>query len=50
VRALLLWLGAAVVYITIGVFVTDFLLASVVALAYLLIVVWLLPELVRRLR
>ena len=50
VRTLLLYAGAGVVYIVVGVFNTDVLLPSVGALAYLLIAVWLVPALVRRLR
>ena len=49
-RTLLLYAGAGVVYIVVGVFNTDVLLPSVGALAYLLIAVWLVPALVRRLR
>jgi hypothetical protein len=40
---------AAAVYIVIGVFYTDFLLSFFVALAYLLLVAWLVPAGVRRL-
>jgi hypothetical protein len=40
--------GAAAIYITIGVFTTDFLLSVFVATAYLLLMVWLVPTLVRR--
>ena len=50
VRTLLLYAGAGVVYIVAGVFNTNLMLASVGALAYLLVVVWLLPALVKRLR
>jgi hypothetical protein len=50
VRTLLLYAGAGVVYIVAGIFNTNFLLPSVGALAYLLVAVWLLPALVRRLR
>ncbi len=49
-RTLALYLSAGALYVLIGVFVTDFLLASVTALAYLLVTVWLVPALVRRLR
>lgn len=49
-RELALYLVAAAIYITIGVFFLEFMLASIVALGYLLIAVWLLPEMVRRLR
>jgi hypothetical protein len=41
--------GAAAVYISIGVFYTDFLLSYFVGLAYLLLVAWLVPAGVRRL-
>jgi hypothetical protein len=47
---LLTYLGAAVVYVTVGVFVTDFLLSVFVAAAYLLVTTWLVPAAVRRLR
>jgi hypothetical protein len=47
---LLVYLAAAVVYITVGVFVNDLLLSVVVAIAYLLVAVWLVPAAVRRLR
>jgi hypothetical protein len=40
---------ASAVYITIGVFYTDFLLSFWVAMAYLLVAVWLIPAGVRRL-
>lgn len=50
IGTLALYLMAAVIYIAIGVFFTDFMLASVVALGYLLVVVWILPLVVRRLR
>lgn len=49
-RDLVLYLIAAAIYITIGVFFLEFMLASVVALGYLLIVVWILPALYRRFR
>ena len=44
---LLGYAGAAVIYITIGVWTTDFLLSVFVAAAYLLIMVWLVPTVVR---
>jgi hypothetical protein len=47
-RTLALYLVAGAIYIAIGVFFTDFLLASVVACAYLLVVVWLAPALLKR--
>lgn len=49
-RTLALYLVAAALYIAIGVLYPEFLLASVVALGYLLVVVWLVPALYRRLR
>jgi hypothetical protein len=49
-RTLLLYLVAAALYIGIGVAYPDFLLASLVALGYLLLVVWLVPALYRKLR
>jgi hypothetical protein len=49
-RDLVHYLVAAAIYIPIGVFFLEFMLASAVALGYLLIVVWLLPALYRRLR
>jgi hypothetical protein len=39
---------AALVYIAIGVAVTDFLLSVVVAMAYIVVAAWLVPMLVRR--
>ena len=45
---LLGYAGAAAVYITIGVITTDFLLSVFVAAAYLLLAVWLVPLIVRR--
>ena len=45
-----LYAGAAVSYIAIGVFVNEFVLSWVVAFAWLLLWVWVLPTLVRRLR
>jgi hypothetical protein len=47
---LLVYLGAAVLYIVFGVFYVDFMLSVVVAAAYLLVAVWLVPEAIRRLR
>jgi hypothetical protein len=40
---------AAALYVTIGVFFTDFLLSVFVGMAYLLLVAWLVPAGVRRL-
>lgn len=42
--------AAAGLYVLIGVLVLDFLLSVFVAMAYLLIVAWLLPAGLRRLR
>jgi hypothetical protein len=49
-RTLLVYLGAAVLYIIVGVFYVDFMLSVVVAAAYLVVAVWLVPEAIRRLR
>ena len=43
------YVGAAAVYVAIGVWFTDFLLSYFVGLAYLLVVAWLVPAGVRRL-
>lgn len=40
---------AAAVYVTVGVFYTDFLLSVFVGVVYLLLVAWLVPAGVRRL-
>jgi hypothetical protein len=40
--------AAAALYVAIGVTETDFLLSVFVAMAYLLLMVWLVPVLVRR--
>ena len=40
--------AAAALYIAIGVTVTDWLLSFFTATAYLLVVVWLVPTVVRR--
>jgi len=47
---LLVYLGAAVLYIAVGVFFIDFMLSVFVAAAYLLVATWLVPAAVRRLR
>lgn len=47
---LALYAGAGAVYVVIGLITQDFLLSMPIAIGYLLIVVWLLPGLVRRLR
>jgi hypothetical protein len=49
-RTFALYAGCAAVYIAIGLFVLDFVLAFVTAAAYLLITAWLLPAAIRRLR
>ena len=49
-RERLLYVGAAVSYISIGVFVTEFALSWFVCFAWLLLWVWGLPALVGRLR
>jgi hypothetical protein len=48
-RELALYLAAAVAYITLGVFVTEILRSWVVGFGFLLICVWGLPSLARRL-
>jgi hypothetical protein len=45
-----LYLVAAVVYIALGVAVPDFLWSWVEGAAFLLLAVWIVPALVRRLR
>ena len=45
---LLGYAGAAAIYITIGVLTTDFLLSVFVASAFLFLLVWLVPTIVRR--
>ncbi len=42
------YVGAGVLYVLIGVFVTDFLLSVFVGIGYLLLVAWLVPAGVRR--
>jgi len=42
------YVAAAAAYIAIGVAYTDFLFSFFVALAYLLVVAWLVPAAVRR--
>ena len=49
-RELALYLVAAAVYIGIGLYNTNFLLSWPVAAAYLLVVAWLIPAAIRRLR
>ena len=48
-RTLALYLAAAAVYITLGVFLPEVLLSWVNGGAFLLLAVWVLPALVRRL-
>ncbi len=50
VSTLALYLVAGAAYVAIGVVETDFLLSWYVGAAYLLLVVWLAPAAVRRLR
>jgi hypothetical protein len=47
---LLVYLGAAVLYILVGVLYVDFMLSVFVAVGYLLVTVWLVPAAIRRLR
>jgi hypothetical protein len=49
-KELALYLGAAVAYIALGVAVPELLLSWVEGAAFLLVAVWVLPALVRRLR
>jgi hypothetical protein len=49
-RTLGVYVVAGVIYITIGLIEIDFILASIVALAYLLIAIWLVPAAFRKLR
>lgn len=49
VRELAIYLVAAVLYIGIGLYNTNFLLSWPVAAGYLLVVAWLLPAAIRRL-
>ena len=48
-RTLVIWGLAAAVYIAIAVFYTDFMLSVVIAIGYLLLATWLIPEGIRRL-
>ena len=41
---------AAVVYVVVGAFFTGFLLSVFVAMGYLLVAVWLVPAVARRIR
>lgn len=49
-RELALYVAAGVVYLAIGVAFPNFLLAWPVGAAYLLVAVWLVPVLMRRLK
>jgi hypothetical protein len=49
-RTLTLYLVAAAVYVALGVAVPELLLSWIVGVAYLLIAVWLVPALARRVR
>jgi hypothetical protein len=49
-REKLLYAGAAVSYVAIGVFVTEFALSWMVGVGWLLLWVWGLPALARRVR
>jgi uncharacterized membrane protein (DUF485 family) len=50
VRELAVYVAAGAVYIAVGVAVPELLFTWIVAAVYLLVAVWALPELVRRLR
>jgi putative Ca2+/H+ antiporter (TMEM165/GDT1 family) len=50
VRELALYLAAAAVYVALGVVVPEVLFAWVAGAAFLLLAVWIVPALVRRLR
>jgi hypothetical protein len=50
VRTLVAYLLAAAVYIALGVIFPELLLSWIVAVAYLLVAVWLVPALARRVR
>jgi hypothetical protein len=45
---LVAYCAAATLYVLIGVFVIDFLFSVFVGIAYLLVVAWLVPAVVRR--
>ncbi|MDQ3889680.1 MAG: hypothetical protein M3312_03900 [Actinomycetota bacterium] len=44
------YVAAAAVYVALGVFVPQLLLSWPVAVAFLLVAVWVVPELVKRVR
>jgi hypothetical protein len=50
VRELALYFAAGAVYIAVGVAVPEVLFAWIACAVYLLLAVWVLPEIVRRLR
>jgi hypothetical protein len=49
-RALAQYLAAALVYVALGVVVPELLLSWIVGVAYVLVAVWVVPALVRRVR
>ncbi len=49
-RTLVAYLAAAAVYIAVGVVLPEVLLSWIVAVAYLLVALWLVPALARRFR
>jgi hypothetical protein len=49
-RTLVVYLAAAAVYIALGVILPELLLSWIVGVAYLLVAVWLVPALARRVR
>jgi fatty acid desaturase len=49
-RALAVYLAAAAVYVALGVVLPELLLSWIVGVAYLLVAVWLVPAVARRLR
>ena len=49
-KTLLAYLAAAAVYVALGVILPELLLSWIVGVAYLLVAVWLVPALARRVR
>jgi hypothetical protein len=49
-KTLLGYLAAAAVYVALGVILPELLLSWIVGVAYLLVAVWLVPALARRVR
>jgi hypothetical protein len=49
-RTLVAYLAAAAVYVALGVALPELLLSWIVAVVYLLVAMWLLPALARRVR